>query len=100
MAPVTPRDVDGSGEGGELLAGTLKALGERLHRLELLMEDERRRPRQKADVDYGKRRKTTTCWNCGKNGHIARFCRDRGAEQTQGNSSPSVEMASHMRDNY
>ena len=99
VAAVSPRATDNSRDGEEGLAGILKALNERLHLLERLVENDRR-PRQNKDVEQGKKRTRTniTCWKCGEKGHIARFCRSRDGEQPQGNSNPSVEMASHSRD--
>ena len=97
VAAVSPRATDDSRDGEEGLAGILKALNERLHLLERLVENDRR-PRQNKDVEQRKKRTRTniTCWKCGE--HIARFCRSRDGEQPQGNSNPSVEMASHSRD--
>ena len=99
VAAVSPRATDNFRDGEEGLAGILKALNERLHLLERLVENDRR-PRQNKDVEQGKKRTRTniTCWKCGEKGHIARFSRSRDGEQPQGNSNPSVEMASHSRD--
>ena len=72
--------------------GTLKALNQWMHRLELRMESGR-------DVEQRKKRGATICWTCGRKGHIARFCRSHGEEQQQENSSTSVVRASHSRDN-
>ena len=44
----------------------------------------------------GKPRRPVVYWNCGEKGHISRACRNRSTEH-QGNSSPSVARASHMR---
>ena len=87
FAAVSPRATDNSRDGEEGLAGILKALNERLHLLERLVENDRR-PRQNKDVEQGKKRTRTniTCWKCGEKGHIARFCRSRDGEQPQGNS--------------
>eukprot|EP00731_Ephydatia_muelleri_P003644 Em0001g3644a len=81
---------------------TVKLLGERLQRLEMLLERQgsSTRPRtskQTWDAESGKR-KAVVCWTCGKKGHIiiARFCRSRATEQHQGNFSPSVERAYHL----
>lgn len=99
LAVVTPR-ADNYRGGDSSLTETLKALNERLSHLELRMDSEKESPRQ--SVDAAQRRKgsaTTTCWSCGRKGHIARFCRSRGAEQQSGNSRPWVVKASHSRDN-
>eukprot|EP00731_Ephydatia_muelleri_P038701 Em0868g1a len=79
---------------------TVKLLGERLQRLEMLLERQgsSTRPRtskQTWEAESGKR-KAVVCWTCGKKGHIARFCRSRATEQHQGNFSPSVERAYHV----
>eukprot|EP00731_Ephydatia_muelleri_P000886 Em0001g886a len=79
---------------------TVKLLGERLQRLEMLLERQgsSTRPRtskQTWEAESGKR-KAVVCWTCGKKGHIARFCRSRATEQHQGNFSPSVERAYHL----
>eukprot|EP00731_Ephydatia_muelleri_P009157 Em0004g1495a len=81
---------------------TVKLLGERLQRLEMLLERQgsSTRPRtskQTWEAESGKR-KAVVCWTCGKKGHIARFCRSRATEQHQGNFSPSVERAYHVRE--
>ena len=81
---------------------TVKLLGERLQRLEMLLERQgsSTRPRtskQTGEAESGKR-KAVVCWTCGKKGHIARFCRSRATEQHQGNFSPSVERAHHVRE--
>ena len=79
LAVVTPR-ADNSRGGDDSLTETLKSLNERLYHLELRMESEKGSPRQ--SVDAAQRRKwaaATTCWFCGRKGHIARFCRSRGA---------------------
>ena len=39
----------------------------------------------------------TTCWTCGRKGHIARFCRSLGVEQKSRNSSPSMVKANHSK---
>ena len=81
---------------------TVKLLGERLQRLEMLLERQgsstgRRTSKQTWEAESG-RRKAVVCWTCGKKGHIARFCRSRATEQHQGNFSPSVERAYHVRE--
>ena len=51
---------------------TLKAMNERLYRLELRMESEKVSPRQ--SVDAAQRKKwaaATTCWTCGRKGVYA-----------------------------
>eukprot|EP00731_Ephydatia_muelleri_P033930 Em0042g9a len=78
---------------------TVKLLGERLQRLEMLLERQGRSTRHRTskqtwEAESGKR-KAVVCWTCGKKGHIARFCRSRATEQHQGNFSPSVERAYH-----
>ena len=80
----------------------VKLLGERLQRLEMLLERQgsSTRPRtskQTGEAESGKR-KAVVCWTCGKKDHIARFCRSRATEQHQGNFSPSVERAHHVRE--
>eukprot|EP00731_Ephydatia_muelleri_P008736 Em0004g1074a len=67
VAAVSPRATDNSRDGEEGLAGILKALNERLHLLERLVENDRR-PRQNKDVEQGKKRTRTniTCWKCGE----------------------------------
>ena len=72
--------------------GTLKALNQRLHRLELRMESGR-------DVEQRRKQGATTCMTCGRKRHIARFCRSHGEEQQQENASTSVVRASHSSDN-
>ena len=81
---------------------TVKLLGERLQRLEMLLERQgsstgRRTSKQTWEDESG-RRKAVVCWTCGKKGHIARFCRSRTTEQHQGNLSPSMERAYHVRE--
>ena len=86
---------------------TMKSLGERLQRLEMLLERQGRQgsptgrrtstSKQTWEAESGKR-KAVVCWTCGKKGHIARFCRSRATEQHQGNFSPSVERAYHVRE--
>lgn len=99
VAGVTPRAGGNSKDEDGSLTEMLKVVNDRLHRLELLVERERK-PGQSANVQQeGKKRAFITCWNCGRKGHIARLCPRRGPEQLQGNFNPSVEMASHSRDN-
>ena len=91
VSSVTSR-ADSSRERGESMDGTLKALNERLHRLELRMESGR-------EVEQRRKQGATICWTCGRKGHIACFCQSHGEEQQQENSSTSVVRASHLRDN-
>ena len=81
---------------------TVKSLGERLQRLEMLLERQGssiglRTSKHTWEAESGKR-KAVVCWTCGKKGHIARFCRSRATERHQGNFSPSVERAYHVRE--
>ena len=81
---------------------TVKLLGEQLQRLEMLLERQGsstgcRTSKQTWEAESG-RRKAVVCWTCGKKGRIARFCRSRATEQHQGNFSPSVERAYHVRE--
>ena len=81
VAAVSPRATDNSRD-GEGLAGILKALNERLHLLERLVENDRR-PRQNKDVEQGIKRTRTniTCWKCGEKDTSLGF-----AEAVMGNS--------------
>eukprot|EP00731_Ephydatia_muelleri_P012465 Em0006g1359a len=73
------------------LLGIIQTISERLHRLESSIQTGRA---QAIDKEPGKRNRTVICWNCGRKGHIARFCRDPPAKQQQENSNPSTARAS------
>eukprot|EP00731_Ephydatia_muelleri_P020755 Em0013g482a len=51
-------------------------------------------PSEASPKEPGKRNRTVICWNCGRKGHIARFCRDPPAKQQQEKSNPSTARAS------
>eukprot|EP00731_Ephydatia_muelleri_P014191 Em0007g1501a len=70
------------------LLGIINTISERLHTLESSVRAGRA---QAIDREPGKRNRTVICWNCGRKGHIARFCRDK---QQQENSNPSTARAS------
>ena len=79
------------------LRSTLRVLSERLHRVEAsLNSGDNDRPVVKSERRGGGKRRPVVCWNCGEKGHIARACRNRPTEH-QGNASPSVARASHVR---
>ena len=77
------------------LLGIIQTISERLHRLESSIQTGRA---QAIDKEPGKRNRTVICWNCGRKGHIARFCRDPPAKQQQENSNPSTARASRTRE--
>ena len=71
---------------------TVKSLGERLQRLEMLLERQgsstgRPASKQTWEAESG-RRKAVVCWTCGKKGHIARFCRSRQQSSIRETSVP------------
>ena len=58
---------------------------------------ERRTSKRTWEAESGKH-KAVVCWTCGNKGQIARVCRNHATEQHQGNFSPSVERACHVKE--
>ena len=78
-----------------VLAVTLQSINERLQRLELRLKNSEAITEREEQREPRKPR----CWNCGKQGHIARLCRSRDSTQQQGNYRPSAAGANCQRDN-
>ena len=67
----------GEQEHSGVLAVALQSINERLQQLELKLNDSQGNPERKEKWEPHQSR-VPRCWNCGKKGHIARFCKSRG----------------------